>query len=254
MLGLVRSCCVTYLRTVRMACLLLSKEGMRLRCQAGFQPSTDFSCMKKNTHRFPCRSELRSLIGPPSADIRRVLEAVPPASPCHQGTASSPFRTSRKSRVRSVSHLPTGGFRILGRSGSGFSFGTAFHFLSRIVEGFERFVDVPVLISFRELPEVENLTATTTFDEAVVPRSAASTVLLCSGPGIGGERRSWSKMLVTDCILSPHSSSSWNRNGAFEDRSFVVESLTFSPVLPISSAGPFIQRPSDSRICMIQSS
>lgn len=45
MLGLVRSCCVTYLRTVRMACLLLSKEGMRLR--AGFQPSTDFSCMKK---------------------------------------------------------------------------------------------------------------------------------------------------------------------------------------------------------------
>lgn len=47
MLGLVRSCCVTYLRTVRMACLLLSKEGMRLRCQAGFQPSTDFSCMKK---------------------------------------------------------------------------------------------------------------------------------------------------------------------------------------------------------------
>ena len=26
---------------------LLSKEGMRLRCQAGFQPSTDFSCMKK---------------------------------------------------------------------------------------------------------------------------------------------------------------------------------------------------------------
>lgn len=47
MLGLVRSCCVTYLRTVRMACLLLLKEGMRLRCQAGFQPSTDFSCMKK---------------------------------------------------------------------------------------------------------------------------------------------------------------------------------------------------------------
>lgn len=47
MLGLVRSCCMTYLRTVRMACLLLSKEGMRLRCQAGFQPSTDFSCMKK---------------------------------------------------------------------------------------------------------------------------------------------------------------------------------------------------------------
>ena len=28
-------------------------------------------------------------------------------------------------------------------------------------------VDVPVLISFRELPEVENLTATTTFDEPV---------------------------------------------------------------------------------------
>ena len=47
MLGLVRSCCATYLRTVHMACLLLLKEGMRLRCQAGFQPSTDFSCMKK---------------------------------------------------------------------------------------------------------------------------------------------------------------------------------------------------------------
>ena len=28
-------------------------------------------------------------------------------------------------------------------------------------------VDVPVLISFRELPEVENLTAATTFDEPV---------------------------------------------------------------------------------------
>ena len=47
MLGLVRSCCATYLRTVHMACLLLLKEGMRLRCQAGFQPSTDFSCMNK---------------------------------------------------------------------------------------------------------------------------------------------------------------------------------------------------------------
>ena len=167
MLGLVRSCCVTYLRTVRMACLLLSKEGMRLRCQAGFQPSTDFSCMKKiligflvvlNYGLLSARHRLISV----EFSKQFLLPVL-----VIKGLLLLLFRTSRKSRVRSVSHLPTGGFHILGRSGSGFSFGTAFHFLSRIVEGFERFVDVPVLISFRELPEVENLTATTTFDEPV---------------------------------------------------------------------------------------
>ena len=202
MLGLVRSCCVTYLRTVRMACLLLSKEGMRLRCQAGFQPSTDFSCMKKILIGFLVVLNYGLL----SARHRLI---------------SVEFSKQFLLPVLVIKGLLLLLFEPAGRAESGLS-----------------------LICRQE----------GSTSSAVVPRSAASTVLLCSGPGIGGERRSWSKMLVTDCILSPHSSSSWNRNGAFEDRSFVVESLTFSPVLPISSAGPFIQRPSDSRICMIQSS